>query len=308
MNKVHKKNVIVAGATGYLGNKIVAELLKHGAEVTAMVRASSNRSKLVEIGVKNFVVGDMMDRASLRQALSPANGFDVIVASAAGYTRRKKGDSPTTDTIGYRNLVDATKEAGIPRFVLISILECDKAVTVPHFHNKYLIEQYLIAKHQPFIALRPGAFLDQTPDFIIKKITKGILPMFTSGTFGMVYTPDLARYTAMTAVSLPDTELNTSIDVGWNKPVNGEVLASAFESVLKKPIKTKAVIPSFALRFIMPIAARLSNNMHDMFEMVKWIDTGVYVSKNPQRQKRLLGDLPTVEEAVTRYCRDRGLI
>jgi putative NADH-flavin reductase len=93
MYKMHSKKVIVAGATGSLGNKIVKELLDQGAEVTAMVRASSNRSKLVEIGVKNFVVGDMMDRASLRQALSPEYGFDVIIASAAGYTKRKKGCS-----------------------------------------------------------------------------------------------------------------------------------------------------------------------------------------------------------------------
>lgn len=38
------KKVIVAGATGSLGNKIVKELLERGAEVTAMVRASSDRS------------------------------------------------------------------------------------------------------------------------------------------------------------------------------------------------------------------------------------------------------------------------
>jgi hypothetical protein len=41
--------------------------------------------------------------------------------------------------------------------------------------------------------------------------------------------------------------------------------------------------------------------------MIKWIDTGVYVSKNPQRQKELFGELPTVEESVRQYCRDRGL-
>jgi hypothetical protein len=32
-------------------------------------------------------------------------------------------------------------------------------------------------------------------------ITKGILPVFTSGTFGMVYSPDLARYAAIAAVA-----------------------------------------------------------------------------------------------------------
>jgi len=302
------KKVIVAGATGMLGSQIVKELLAQGAEVTAMVRASSNRSSLTDIGVKNFVVGDMMDEASLRQALSPEHGFDVIVASAAGYTQSKKGDSAITDTIGYQNLVDATKEAGIPRFVLMSILESDKAISVPHFHNKYLIEKYLAKKKQPFIALRPGAFLDQTQDYIIKKITKGILPTFLTGTYGIVYTPQLAKYAAMAAVALPDSELNTSVDIGWNKPVNDKILADAFASVLKTPIQAKAIIPPFALKYILPVIARLSDNIHDMYEMIKWIDTGVYISKNPQRQKELFGELPTVEESVRQYCLDRGLI
>lgn len=305
---MNAKKVIVAGATGFLGSQIVKELLQQGAEVTAMVRASSNRSELTKIGVKNFVVVDMMDAASLRQALSPKHGFDVIVASAAGYTRRKKSDSAATDTIGYQNLVDATKEAGIPRFVLISILESDKARSVPHFHNKYLIEQYLKKKNQPFIALRPGAFLDQTPDFIINKIKKGILPTFLSGSYGIIYTPQLARYTALAAVVLSNSELNTSIDVGWDRPVNEQILAAAFSSVLKKEIKTEPVIPAFVLKFILPLVARFNDNIKDMVEMIKWIDKGIYISTNPQKQKELFGELPTPEQSVREYCRDKGLI
>lgn len=302
------KKVIVAGATGMLGSQIVKELLEQGAEVTAMVRASSNRNTLTKMGVKKFVVGDMMDPASLRQALSHEHRFDAIVASAAGYTRHKKGDGSATDTIGYKNLVDATREAGIPRFVLISILESDKARTVPHFYNKYLIEKYLKEKKQPFIALRPGAFLDQTQDYIIKKITKGILPNFLTGTYGIVYTPQLAKYAAMAAVVLPDTELNTSIDIGWNSPVNGEILAAAFAKVLKKNIEVKPIIPPFALKYILPVIAKFSDNIDDMYQMIKWINTGVYISKNPQRQEELFGELPTVEESVEQYCRDRKLM
>ena len=303
------KKVVVVGATGALGNKIVKALLTQGAEVTAMVRASSNRSTLEKIGVKNFVIGDMMNKDSLREALSPNHGFDAIIASAAGYTRHSKGDSPLTDTVGYQNLIDATKEAGIPRFVLISILECDNAINVPHFHNKYLIEKYLLEKKQPFVALRPGAFLDQTQDFILPKITKGILPVFfADGNYGMIYTPDLARYVAIAATSLPDSELNTTIDVGWSTPVSSGALASAFEKLLKKPIKAKAVMPSFLLKIVLPIVAKFNEDVYDMIEMVNWIKTGAYVSRNTQRQKELFGDLPTIEEAVTRYCKDRNLI
>lgn len=306
---MNTKKVVVAGATGSLGSKIVKALLEQGAAVTAMVRATSNKSKLEEMGVRNFVIGDMMNKESLEEALSPKYGFDAIVASAAGYTRHSKSDNTKTDTIGYQNLVDATKEAGIPRFVLISILESDKAVTVPHFHNKFLIEKYLAEKQQPFIALRPGAFFDWSEEFMLKRIKKGVMPVFFEGVdYGTIYTPDLARYAAIAATSLPDSELNTTVDVGWSTPVSGKTLAAAFSKVLNKPMKAKPVVPSFVFKTIAPIFAKFSSNMHDMLEMVKWVNTGVYVSKNTERQKKLFGDLPTIQEAVARYCKDKNLI
>jgi uncharacterized protein YbjT (DUF2867 family) len=304
-----KKKIIVVGATGSLGIKIVKELLAQGAKVTAMVRPTSNRSKLIEMGVNRFVVGDLMDRQSLRSAFTSEHKFDAIVSSAAGYTGHTKGDNDKTDKIGYQNLVDASKEAGIARFVLISILECDKAVNVPHFHNKQLVEKYLIEKRQPFIALRPGAFLDQTPDFILPKIKKGILPVLFMGVnYGTIYTKDLAKYAATAAVSLPDSELNTIIDVGLGTPVNSETLAKAFETVLNKPIKPKPAFPSFVINVIAPIAAMFNSTIHDLLKMVKWVKTGVYVSKNTEKQRRVFGDLPTIEEAVRRYAKDNNLI
>ena len=308
-----KKNVVVVGATGALGSKIAEALMEQGAEVTAMVRATSNREKLINMGVTDFITGDMMDRNSLKAALSPSadhpKGFDAIVSSAAGYTRHSKGDSTKTDTLGYRNLADATKKAGIPRFVLISILESDKAVNVPHFHNKYLTEQYLSNIQQPYIALRPGVFFDFSVDLMIKKIKQGIVPVFFEGVdYGTIYTPDLARYAAMAALSLPDSELNTSIDVGWSEPVNNKKLAAAFEKVLKKPMKDKPVIPSIVIKVVAPVAAAFNSYIRDMYKMIKWVKTGVYVSRNTQRQKKLFGDLPSIEEGVRRFCRDMGLL
>ena len=131
-----QKNVIVTGATGYLGLKIVKALMDQGARVEAMVRKTSDRSRLEALGVKDFLVADMMEPGSLKAAFARGPRADALVASAAGYTGHTKGDSAKTDTEGYRNLARASKEAGLPRFVLISILACDKALAVPHFYNK----------------------------------------------------------------------------------------------------------------------------------------------------------------------------
>jgi uncharacterized protein YbjT (DUF2867 family) len=304
-----KKVVTVVGATGALGSKIVKALLDKDVHVRALVRATSNRSGLQDLGVTDFVTGDMMDPGPLLKALSAVPKSDALVASAAGYTRHTKGDSPKTDVQGYRNLVDATKAAGISRFVMVSILECDKAAGVSHFYHKHLVEKYLREKGQPFIALRAGAFLDQARDFVLSKVPKGIFPAFIPGVeYGMIYTPDLARYAAIAATSLADRELNTTVDVGWESPASGTSVAQAFSKVLGKTIVARPAFPPFVVNVVLPFMGLFVGGVSDMNEMMKWIKTGAYTSKNTQRQKELFGDLPTIEEAVRRYCKDRKLI
>lgn len=303
------KIVTLVGATGDLGQKIAKELIAQGASVRAMVRATSNRTNLEKLGVTDFVTGDMMDPASLKKALSQYPKADAVVASAAGYTAHSKGDSRKTDTEGYRNLADATKAANISRFVLVSILECDKAPTVPHFYNKHLTELYLKEIGQPFIALRPGAFLDQAKDFVFSQVQNGIFPAFVPGvSMGMIYTADLARYAAMAAVRVPDSALGTIVDVGWDRPVSGEDLAEAFSRVLGKKVVSKPAFPGFLVNVVMPVIGMFNPGIKDMHAMIKWIRTGSYKSKNTQKQKELFSDLPTVEEAVRRYCVDKKLV
>ena len=65
--------------------------------------------------------------------------------------------------------MDATKEAGIPRFVLVSILESDKAAKVPHFYNKYLTEKYLAEKTATIHSLKARSFLDWSGSYMLKK-------------------------------------------------------------------------------------------------------------------------------------------
>lgn len=304
-----KKVVLLVGGTGYLGGKIAKELIAQGAHVRALVRTGSNKVNLQKIGVTDYVIGDMMNPVSLTTAMAYTPKADAIISCAAGYTGHTKGDDQKTDTAGYRNLINATKAASIPRFVLISILECDKAPEVPHFFHKFLVEQYLKAIDQPFIALRAGAFLDQAKDNVYTKVQRGVYPAFVSGVpMGMIYTADLARYAAKAATTVPDTELGASVDVGWDRPVSGDDLAEAFSKVLGKKVVSKPAFPGFVNSLVFPVVGIFSETVKDIAVMIKWIQTGNYKSKNTQKQKELFSDLPTAEEAVRRYCLDKKLI
>jgi uncharacterized protein YbjT (DUF2867 family) len=294
-----------------LGAYIVEALLEKGAHVRAMVRATSNRAKLEALGVTDFVVADLNDATSLQSAMTAEPPASVVVASAAGFTghsARTKGDNSRTDTDGYRNLVDAAKNAGVPRFVLISILECDKAPGVPHFYQKFETEKYLAEKQQPYLALRAGAFLDRAKDIVPERVRKGVFPDILPGVpMALVYSRDLARYTAQAALDVPASALNQSIDIGCDIPATGALVAAAFTRILGRSVIAKPVFPRM-LFWVMPLVAVFIPRLRDNLAVLAWLRKGRYVSRAPQKQKEMFGELPTIEETVARYCRDKKLI
>jgi uncharacterized protein YbjT (DUF2867 family) len=303
--------VTVVGASGTLGSEIVRALLEKGAHVRAMVRATSDRTKLESLGVTEFLVADLRDASSLQRAMTAEPQAEAVVASAAGFsahTAHTKGDNSRTDTEGYRNLVDAAKNAGVPRVVLISILECDKAPDVPHFSQKFATEKYLAEKRQPYLALRAGAFLDRAQDVVAPKVRKGVFPDIVPGlALDMIYSPDLARYAAEAALDLPASALNQSVDVCCDVPATGPMVAAAFTRVLGRPVVAKPVVPPLLVAML-PLVAWFVPRLRDQIKVLTWMRKGGYVSHERQKQKNLFGELPTVEDSVARYCRDKGLI
>lgn len=182
--------VLVVGGTGFLGGQVVDALQQRGRNVRALVRPTSDASKLETKGVE-VVRGDMLDRRSLVAAM---DGVDAVVSTAAGYTRRNK-NATENDTVGQANLAEAASDAGVRRFVLTSILTCDLTPHVSHFWHKKLAEDALERYEVPFVALRPGAFLDMVTQMGGDPFAKKRLMWFgtTTAPLTFVLTSDVAR-------------------------------------------------------------------------------------------------------------------
>ncbi len=183
------KKVLLVGATGFLGAKILRNLtLDPSVAVVAMSRkgAPSNDSADVE-----WVRGDMMDPASLDRALQ---GVDVVVSSANSYMK----GSLDTDFQGNKNLIEAAARANVGRFVFLSIVSCEAASAVPHFHAKKVAEDLIKASGVPYVFVRAPTFLDQSSDYIAKGVKAGrFLAMGDKTTkWSYVLTDDLASYLA----------------------------------------------------------------------------------------------------------------
>ena len=289
--------VLVVGATGSLGGKVVDELLKRGKRVRALVRSTSDASRLENRGVE-IARGDMLDVDSLVAAM---NGADAVITTAAGYTRGGK-NAQDIDTVGNANLAEAARRTGIRRFVLTSILTSDQTPDVPHFWHKKIAEDKLEQLGVPFVALRPGAFIDQVASLGGNPIDKGRMMWLgkTSVPLTFVHTSDLAAYLA--AAVDADAEDGERIDIGWDRPVSVLEVAKLMAVSAGKPIKVRA-IPSAITRVIGAVAGPFKPIVRDMTAMFGWFDTGRYVA-NPRRQEQLFGPAPTAEAAIARLTNE----
>jgi hypothetical protein len=118
----------------------------------------------------------------------------------------------------------------------------------------------------------------------------------------LVYSRDLAMYAAQAALDVPASALNQSVDIGCDIPATGARVAAAFTEVLGRRVIAKPIFPRMLFR-LMPLVAAFMPRLRDNLAVLTWLRKGGYVSRAPQKQKELFGELPTIEETVARAAR-----
>lgn len=117
---VVSQRIYITGATGYIGQPLALRLAGLGHEVRALVRAGSAPGRvaaLEEGGVACFV-GDLADRASLREGMS---GADWVVHAAAELDPAAPAERMRTANVeGSHNVASLAAKLGTGRFLAVS--------------------------------------------------------------------------------------------------------------------------------------------------------------------------------------------
>lgn len=293
------RRVLVVGATGFLGAKIVANLLRDpGVSVRAMSRKGAPANAIPGV---EWVQGDMMDPASLDRALQDT---DVIISSANGYMK----ESIEIDFAGNRNLVEASARAKVQRFVFLSIVACEQADDVPHFHAKKVAEDLIKAAGVPYVFVRAPAFLDQSADYIADAVKGGKFYAVGDKTtrWSYVLTDDLAANLATAAAYPGDDIVGQTIDIGWRDgPKSQQEIADIIGQLLGKQLKIWTV-PWGVFRLLVRPIRLISELGYDLMRMFLFFRRGVFVS-DTTIQERFFGTPPTSRDVIARWAAANGL-
>ena len=207
-----KSTVLIVGATGMLGTKIVSALLDKGnLDVRAMVRALNdsnpkNRQKIDAMKAKGatIVEGDVMQPETLPPLCA---GVDVVVSAI--------GNNEVT-VPGQKNLIDAAKQQSVKRFIPSDYSADYRGLDYGDNDNldkRKEVLEYLQHSGLEYTLVLNGAFMDMISYMPLFDLEHQIFQYWGDGEMPMNFTTtdDTAKYVAE-AVS--DSSLvNTALEV-----------------------------------------------------------------------------------------------
>lgn len=169
--------IFVAGATGETGRRVVRSLVKRDITVKALVRDKNTAQDILPEGVE-MVMASLGDREALGKVMAGCDG--IISATGARPSLNITGPY-TVDCDGTKNLVDAAKDQGIDKFVMVSSL-CVSQFFHPLnlfwlvLYWKLQAEIYLKNSGLTYTIVRPGGLKNEDSEMPV--IMKGADRLF----------------------------------------------------------------------------------------------------------------------------------
>jgi NADH dehydrogenase len=151
--------ILVAGSTGKLGSEISRLLAKQGRQVRTLVRATSDKETVRTLSAlgAEIVEGDVRDAASVAHA---CKGITTVVSTISSMPTRYvagENDIARVDAGGVKTLIDASRKAGVERFVFISFTMDSR---FPLRDAKREAEKNLTASGMTWTIFRPSFFME----------------------------------------------------------------------------------------------------------------------------------------------------
>jgi nucleoside-diphosphate-sugar epimerase len=155
METVEGRTVLVTGAGGFIGPRVVKTLLNGGARVRALIGPAGRPGKLLDSPSLENVTAEISDVAAVERI---TKGVQIVVHMAGPPSVACSFDHPTafaqTHVAGTATILNSCRKAGIRRFVYISSAEI-----YGRPRSAVVTENHPVAPRSPYGAAKVGAEL-----------------------------------------------------------------------------------------------------------------------------------------------------
>jgi uncharacterized protein YbjT (DUF2867 family) len=204
--------LLLTGATGSIGSRLLPLLLKSGTDVRCLVREPRRLgARRVDVQIALGDLGEMSDPYLVRQAL---RGVDTVVHLAATIRDQPPKQIEELNGLATVRLLRAAERSGVRRFVFFSALNAFAAQRTRFFRAKWLAERAIVSSSLQTTVFAPSIVYDHSDPWITLLRRFSFLPVLpVSGEgrarFQPIWANDAARcvVAALAAEARPRYEL-----------------------------------------------------------------------------------------------------
>jgi uncharacterized protein YbjT (DUF2867 family) len=168
--------IAVTGATGYIGGRLVPELLEAGHEVVCLAR---NPAKLDRRSWRDRVeirAADVLDRASLDTALEGCDAAYYLVHSMGS-----SADFADADRVAAEHFATAAAVAGLGRIVYLGGLGDEDDQLSPHLSSRHEVGRVLASGATPVTEMRAAVIIGSgSVSFEMLRYLTEVLPVMVT--------------------------------------------------------------------------------------------------------------------------------
>jgi NADH dehydrogenase len=188
--------LLLTGATGSIGSRLLPLLLESGEDVRCLVREPRRLgARRVDVQIALGDLGQMSDPYLVRQAL---RGVDTVVHLAATIRDQPPKRIEELNGLATVRLLRAAERSGVRRFVFFSALDAYSAQRTRFFRAKWLAEQAVRSSPLATTVFAPSIVYDHSDPWVtlLRRFSfLPVLPVSGSGdaAFQPIWAEDVAR-------------------------------------------------------------------------------------------------------------------
>lgn len=208
------QNVLVVGASGYVGSRLVPRLVAAGHRVTCLARDPSKLADLPWFDSIRALKGDVLNPADLSDAVRDTEVIYYLVHSMAS----SRDDFAELDRIAARNLGDAAREAGVKRILYLGGLGQRQVEQSLHLKSRHEVGDILresgvaVTEFRAAVIVGAGSFSFEMIHHLANRLPIMICPRWVVTRTQPISIDDVLTY-LVDALDRPDS-IGRTFDIG----------------------------------------------------------------------------------------------
>ncbi len=219
------RKILITGAGGKTGIAVCQALTKKGFKIRAWVRQDAYTPPLRQIGIDDFIVGDLLEYLLAERAMRGVGAVYHIPPNM----------NPNELSIA-ENLIESAQREGVERLVYHSVLH-PQVEEMPHHWQKMRVEERLFASGLAFTILQPAVYMQNLLGYSQSIQQDGVyaIPYSLDAPLSQVHLGDVAE--AAMKVLVEDNHAYAIYELCGSEVLTAREIAHRLSTHLARPVE-----------------------------------------------------------------------